>query len=132
MRKSRATESALQRLESPAADAEVALPLSVGGVGGGQPLADGQAGGVLLAGGGGVPAATARSPSLARGLSNAEIGVELVRVRATVKTHVARLLAKLGQRYRVQLVVFAYENGVVTPTCEQFTLWLLPAMLRSP
>ena len=34
---------------------------------------------------------------------------------ATVKTHVARLLTKLGQRDRVQLVVFAYENGVAGP-----------------
>jgi len=52
---------------------------------------------------------------VARGLSNAEIAQQLYVSPATVQTHVARLLMKLGARDRAQLIVIAYESGLVTP-----------------
>jgi len=52
---------------------------------------------------------------VATGLSNDEIATRLVISPATAKTHVSRAMLKLGARDRAQLVVFAYESGLVNP-----------------
>jgi DNA-binding NarL/FixJ family response regulator len=52
---------------------------------------------------------------LARGRSNAEIAAEMILSEATIKSHIARILDKLQLRDRTQIVVFAYESGLVQP-----------------
>jgi DNA-binding NarL/FixJ family response regulator len=52
---------------------------------------------------------------VAQGLTNDEIAAELVLSPATARTHVSRAMVKLGARDRAQLVVFAYQSGLVRP-----------------
>jgi DNA-binding NarL/FixJ family response regulator len=59
---------------------------------------------------------------IGRGLSNSEIAAQLVIGSATMKTHVGRILSKLNARDRAQLVVVAYETGLVTPGSDQAPL----------
>lgn len=69
-------------------------------------------------------------PLVARGLSNDEIASLLVVSPKTVKTHVSRAMVKLGARHRAQLVVFAYEMGLVSPPALEDTTFSVDGHMR--
>jgi DNA-binding NarL/FixJ family response regulator len=85
----------------------------------GEPAGDGRSGPIAALDPGALGALTEREREVlslvARGLSNAEISDTLHVSHATTKTHVGRILSKLGARDRAQLVVAAYETGLVRP-----------------